>query len=350
VATAAKGTRGYVAPEVCDGAAASFQSDAFALGVTIDEVVELLLPDAAHRPRPLVKMLAALTLTSPSERLSVNQALHHSYFVRLVADEKLPCVICLEEQPRTAGIVCASDHFTCGGCFAQHIAAAAAEEPGVRRLREGRVCCPKAPRECAAGEFSDEQIATHGGGVAYGAYMRSRVELIEQRIVAEQEAVHTHRFEEELTKLRAMDERTRFMHLARIDLQEQKLTLRCPRKECAQPFDDFDGCCALTCSKCSVQFCAWCFWAPPAMLHGLVPRDAAGRATMDQDVHQHVSECAARPPAAVAHDPFFTPNPIVQAHWRTLKEQRVREELARDTYDAESRRVLLDWVMGHLRE
>lgn len=34
------------------------------------------------------------------------------------------------------------------------------------------------------------------------------------------------------------------------------LSMRCP--ECGQVYVDFDGCCALSCSRCKCNFCAWC--------------------------------------------------------------------------------------------
>ena len=41
-------------------------------------------------------------------------------------------------------------------------------------------------------------------------------------------------------------------------IQEVILTLKCPRPDCRQAFADFDGCFALTCSRCRCAFCAWC--------------------------------------------------------------------------------------------
>ena len=52
---------------------------------------------------------------------------------------------------------------------------------------------------------------------------------------------------------------------------EAILTLCCPR--CKQAFLDFDGCFALSCSRCSAGFCAYCL------------------ADCGRDAHQHVGTC-----------------------------------------------------------
>ena len=181
----AKGTRGYFAPELSTGASASFKSDAFALGITIGEAVAILQPDATQRPQPLVEMLSALTLQSPDERLCVSAALDHSYFGRLVADDRLACCICLEDKPRSAGIECASNHFTCDGCFGMHVTATSTASLGERRQHEGRIRCPCAPSECSAALFCDMEVAAHCGEQAFHKCQRSRIELIEQRIAGE---------------------------------------------------------------------------------------------------------------------------------------------------------------------
>ncbi|KAL6041728.1 Ankyrin repeat and protein kinase domain-containing protein 1 [Balamuthia mandrillaris] len=55
-------------------------------------------------------------------------------------------------------------------------------------------------------------------------------------------------------------------------LVQDVLTLQCPR--CRQAFVDFDGCFALTCSRCHAGLCGWCL------------QDCGG------DAHCHVAGCA----------------------------------------------------------
>ena len=75
-----------------------------------------------------------------------------------------------------------------------------------------------------------------------------------------------------MARLEAMDEEQREVHAARVHLIEDVLTLKCPR--CGQAFLDFDGCFALTCSRCGCGFCGWC-------LHDC-----------GDDAHRHVANCA----------------------------------------------------------
>lgn len=58
---------------------------------------------------------------------------------------------------------------------------------------------------------------------------------------------------------------------ARRHIADLLLTLQCPR--CSAAFLDFDGCFALTCSRCVCGFCAWCL------------QDCGN------DAHQHVATC-----------------------------------------------------------
>jgi hypothetical protein len=66
------------------------------------------------------------------------------------------------------------------------------------------------------------------------------------------------KWEAELEKLTAMDERARNVYAARQHIVGQILTLHCPRPNCKQAFLDFDGCFALKCHLSGCGFCAWC--------------------------------------------------------------------------------------------
>jgi len=86
----------------------------------------------------------------------------------------------------------------------------------------------------------------------------------------------------EIEKLTRLDEEQRKVLNARRHIQENILTLKCPR--CAQAFLDFTGCFALTCSHCGCGFCAWCL------------KDCG------RDAHDHVRDCGNKPRGA---DTFF---------------------------------------------
>lgn len=63
------------------------------------------------------------------------------------------------------------------------------------------------------------------------------------------------------------------------NVHERIMNLRCPR--CRQVFDDFDGCCALQCSRvgCGCYFCAYCM------------RDCGTKEAGWTASHKHVSRC-----------------------------------------------------------
>ena len=67
----------------------------------------------------------------------------------------------------------------------------------------------------------------------------------------------------------------------------------CPR--CKQVFDQFDGCCALDCSRCPCSFCAWCL------------QDCGA------DAHSHVRECPSN--MAPMRDLF-----VDEAVWREARQ------------------------------
>ena len=46
---------------------------------------------------------------------------------------------------------------------------------------------------------------------------------------------------------------------------------RCPRRDCQQAFVDFEGCFALTCSRCTNAFCAYCLWSVALTLRRCAP-------------------------------------------------------------------------------
>ena len=154
------------------------------------------------------------------------------------------------------------------------------------------------------------------------------------RLPEEQEEVYKRRLEEELVKLRQMDERARMLLRGRQHIQERILTLRCPR--CDQPYADFEGCCALTCETCHASFCAWCHWTPE-----VVPSTNSNEEA-SQAVHAHVAHCQDKP-AEANGDPFFAPMDVVERHWRKKKRQLVLEELEKLEYGT-SRAELLAWA------
>ena len=118
-----------------------------------------------------------------------------------------------------------------------------------------------------------------------------------------------------------MEEVQRKVLAARKHVEEEILTSKCPR--CRTAFLDFVGCCALQCSHCPCNFCAWC---------GADCGDSAA-------AHRHVAACPAKPAGA---DPLYPGRREVferaQAKHRATAleeflrglEERIREALLRE--------------------
>jgi hypothetical protein len=104
-------------------------------------------------------------------------------------------------------------------------------------------------------------------------YLRSKSYAVKQVTMAVQERESQLRLEFE--ELQSLDSFARAVHLAKLHIMENILTLRCPRSKCHRAFVDFYDCCALTCSNvnCGAAFCAYCL------------------ADCGTDAHNHVSQC-----------------------------------------------------------
>ncbi len=128
--------------------------------------------------------------------------------------------------------------------------------------------CPARP--CAAGPFSDAQVAAMTSSEVFSTYIESRTKLAETRLVQELTEQKNQELRRELSRLSSLNERQRRVEAAVMRVQEV-LTDKCPRCEAA--FLDYANCSALTCHRCGCRFCAWCL------------RDCGA------DAHQHVANC-----------------------------------------------------------
>ena len=88
---------------------------------------------------------------------------------------------------------------------------------------------------------------------------------------------------------------------------EEMLTLKCP--SCQQAYDEFDGCCALKCCRCSCYFCGWCL----------------KHCSTHDDAHRHVASCGEKPAGVDAL--FPEPRSKFEQHWIRRKERAVINEL-----------------------
>jgi hypothetical protein len=337
------GTDGFAAPELEAAgvnAPVSAAADLYSLGKTIEAVV----PDAPLRRSPeLLELLVQLTNVDPDARPSAAKAARHAYFAPLLAgrfEGTRECVICMEVRPLSEGVCCMPatpeqrDHFTCRCCLDEHARRSALQLPPSgdrddddaerarllrqRLTRQGQICCPLHPRECAAAPFGEAALARALPPSTFATYMASRQQLTEQRLEREKEARMQELLTAELQRLRAMDEHERTVR-AHVHQIAASLLTKCPR--CAAPFGDFSGCCALACGSCPAHFCAWCFHPSD---------DSAAN-------HAHVASCRAKPPGADAFYPGTQYQPFLTARRRTLVQDalaRLEPELAGQVYDA----------------
>lgn len=102
---------------------------------------------------------------------------------------------------------------------------------------------------CTAPCFEESDLAQSAKD-AFALFMKAKLNVAEQQIVADMEA--------RVAADRAAEMNASERHRRKLHICEKILTLTCPR--CSQAFLDFDGCMALKCSRagCGCGFCAIC--------------------------------------------------------------------------------------------
>ena len=160
---------------------------------------------------------------------------------------------------------------------------AATEDLRLVQKRECRIVCPSCFLVGSVIAFTDVDIARFSSSTAFEKYNTARMRLIEQRMASEFEEQLKQRLLEEHQRLKAMDEEERRVRNACDHINDEILTLKCPRPECKQAFFDFEGCFALSCSRCPCRFCGWC------------------GADCGTDAHAHVRQC----PHKTVADPYY---------------------------------------------
>jgi len=188
------------------------------------------------------------------------------------------CSICCEDLTILDGPLCqpVNGHFLCRECFDAHVI----EEVSKPEFK-GEVYCPCRPAPaggCTSAAYPGAVIARHATPAAFDALARSRVALREREISEQMQREFDERLEAEKAKMQKLLADNASAAKARLQdakkhIVDKILTLACPR--CGQAFLDFEGCCALTCSRqgCGCGFCALCM------------KDCG------TDAHKHVEKC-----------------------------------------------------------
>jgi hypothetical protein len=205
-----------------------------------------------------------------------------------------------------AGIECSEGHFHCGSCVANLVRdLLKVENKGKHARLKGEVKCFKCPKECNASGFDARDLARLLPVDDFQAYLKGKVEILEADLKAKLEVESRKQVEEEVARLKVLDERKRGVLLARKHIEEEIMQLKCPRQSCRRAFFDFEGCFAISCSSCTCKFCGWCL------------QDCG-----DGDAHPHVRQCAKVPRGA---DALFPLMPTVREAFEKTHKERCRE-------------------------
>jgi hypothetical protein len=149
------------------------------------------------------------------------------------------------------------------------------------------------------------------------ALNRTRLDLsaMAERVEAEKTKV------EKLHQLSCLSAQAKAVHLER-QIVQNMMDLRCP--SCAAPFESFDGCCALACSRCHCQFCSWCLQESP---------------NSDKN-HSHVACCGKKPKNLP--DALF----VDQKVWRKFMNEQVKRTVISyiDNLDDSVKSELQNWA------
>lgn len=151
------------------------------------------------------------------------------------------CVVCLETLTGAA-VVCAERHSLCVSCIPGVIE----RLPPEALAAAGGVRLPCPVDGCAS--------APHDSTALYGADAVVRVARQAAALAARE---HDAELTAALISATAFElELAERVRLLRAVIVERDLALHCPR--CASPFAEYDGCNALSCSKCGAGFCGLC--------------------------------------------------------------------------------------------
>jgi hypothetical protein len=191
--------------------------------------------------------------------------------------DKKRCSICFDEVSSEHGLECVaasdSQHFICSECFQEYVNAKAGEELRLVRARNAQISCPVPG--CCSEPWTDVVVARHVPDSVFTQYLQRAAQIREESLNRELEKKFEQKLEAEIKRRDALTEEKRWLEDARSHVIDRILTLACPR--CGQAFLDFEGCFALTCSRCQCGFCAYCL------------ADCGG------DAHDHVRRCPENP-------------------------------------------------------
>jgi hypothetical protein len=295
-ATCIVGTQAYVDPAVLFGQAQlNYSSDLYSLGVIAGELIantriSPLEPIASKVTEPEAKeLLEGLLCPDRTRRWTLKQFLQ-SPFVKGIQR----CMVCLENHLIDEMVRCSSEkdhasiHYMCCDSFQKLVSSFCGQE--VNQLANSGVRL-KCPEPTCLRYYSDVDIARYAPN-QIKEYVAAKLRTEELKM--------SNKMKEELERLLKMNAEQREAQLTIKQIVDGILNLNCPR--CGQVFVDFEGCFALTCSRCGCGFCAWCF------------KDCG------KDAHRHVASCSSN----------LTPKRAVfgsMSAWRESNRARVKTQV-----------------------
>jgi hypothetical protein len=204
-------------------------------------------------------------------------------------------------KDKDAGIECLEGHFHCESCVTILLQdLLKVENKGKHARLKGEVKCFRCPTQCNAPSFTDQDLVRHLSADDSRAYWKAKVEILEADLMAKLEEEHWKQVEEEVARLKTLDERERRVLLDRKHIEEELMQLKCPRQSCRQAFYDFEGAFAVSCSACACKFCG------------------------DNDTHPHVRQCGKVPRRV---DALFPLMPTVREAFEKMHKERSRERI-----------------------
>uniref|UniRef100_A0A0G4HBZ4 Protein kinase domain-containing protein n=1 Tax=Chromera velia CCMP2878 TaxID=1169474 RepID=A0A0G4HBZ4_9ALVE len=278
-------TIAYMAPELSADSPSppTHASDIFSAGVLVRELFQGVSlgtngggeeeggdeSDMPSSSSSLQELVAKMTAENPADRPPAAECLLHPFLAADFPPPSEPCLFCFEVCRGTDGLICksssAAHHFICDVCLNNWVTSMAEPDGDSREIREheGHLGCRG--EGCVSARWTPHEISGHLRPEVYERYDAIRMEEIERRLHEGNEQEIQQRVLAQLQQ----GEAVRHQHI----VEETILTLRCPRPECGQAFVNFEGCFALTCSRCRAGFCGWCL------------------ADCGDDAHAHVATC-----------------------------------------------------------
>ena len=242
----------------------------FNLERKLNEITEAKRAEANQAARD--RAATEIARNAAEKQLAEAKLLAEQYAEAKAREEKRFCISCNELEPLTGGAMCTAagdGHFSCNTCIDGQTRAVSESWFG---KRGGINCCGY---ECKC-LYSERVLAQACSAEVHAIYETAKKNQVEAKVSSEIQRDYEMRLEVE--RLRIQNSSIEEQHLcqSRRYIQEEILTIKCPR--CKKAFVEFTNCFAISCTDdkgngCNAGFCAFCL-------------ELCGN-----DAHAHVANC-----------------------------------------------------------